>query len=305
MSLIYAARHRLAMVIDRGMSEPESGVARATMLGESGVIDEELKQSFSLSGLSHVIAISGTHITIFAAIIYFLLKWAGLGRKAVYYASLTFIILFVLIAGAPSSAVRSGIMAGLALYGAKIGRPIDFLRIILASAAISLLFVPRLLRDDIGFQLSFGAILGIFYLYPPIDRGLAAIRIGNLWKLRDMMAVTLAAQFATGGIIAYHFGVISILAILANALVLWTSAFILIFLAAAMLLGLIVGNFEELFFLPAKLIIDYMYLVADLVARLPLSFIEVEKKSIWVVVYYASMLLVLIWNGRRSTSTEA
>jgi competence protein ComEC len=285
-SFLYAVRHRLGELIDRGLEEPESGVARATILGESKLIDEELRDSFALSGLSHVIAISGTHITIFAGIIYAVLAYFGLPRVRIFYFSLVFIVFFVLLAGAPASAVRAGIMSSFLLYAVHIGRLSSFDRVLYLSAALMLAYKPALLRDDIGFQLSFISVLGLFYLYPLLSSRLERLGIGNAFKWRDVLAISLAAQLASAGLIAFHFKQFSLYSIIANILVVWASPFILIFLLVAIFLGLIIGAYEVLIFFPAKIIIDYMYLVSDLVVSWPYASIALSLSPRSLFLYY-------------------
>ncbi len=292
---LYAVRHRIGVIIEQGLGEPESDIARATVLGEAKLIDKELQASFSLSGLSHVVAISGTHITIMAGLIYFLLLRLGLGRGPIFYISLVLILLFVIMADSPSSGVRSGIMAALLMYGVKIGRPASFSRVLIFSGFLMLLVKPAYLRDDIGFQLSFLSLFGLIQLYPLLDSLLLRLGIGNFFKLREATAISLAASLATAGIVAFHFGTVSVYGVLANILVLWASALILISLLIAIVLSFFVNGLAILFFLPARWLITYLRLVSDWVVSLPGARFSLEA-SFWpVFAYYLVLALLILW----------
>ncbi len=175
----------------------------------------------SLSGTTHLVALSGYNITIIA--------WAAMGifgalfrRRAAFFLTILFIIGFVLMAGAESSVVRAAIMGILALLAKEIGRIFDFRNAIIFAALIMVLFNPKVLVYDVGFQLSFLALLGIVYLRPVIQKISKMKDEPGFLSWRDNLLTTASAQFAVAPLLIINFGVFSPTSLLANIIILET-----------------------------------------------------------------------------------
>lgn len=299
LTISFNLKNKIRDIIDRGLSEPESGLARAIILGDGNIIDNDLRADFSRSGISHIVAISGLHIGIIAGMIAFFLFKIGLSRDKIFYFTTIILALFIILVGMPASAVRAGIMVILAMYALKIGRVSQIERLIILVACILLLINPKLLRDDIGFQLSFTAVLGISYIFPIIKKYLEKIKVTNKFKIRDILGVTLAAQISTGPIAAFHFGVLPILGIMANLLVLWTLPFLIASIILAIFLSFIFSKFIVFIFFIPMATIDYIILVSGLVSKIPLAFFEVNLNIVFLLVYYVLLGSYCFWGNRK------
>ncbi len=162
------------------------------------------------------------------------------------------------------------------------------------AGAILLFINPKLLRDDIGFELSFLAVLGITYLYPLLDKWFERLKIPRLKGIRDIFNVTISAQVFTLPVIAYNFSQISIIAPLANLLVLWILPFLMIFILGALVLSLVFPVWSVLFFLPSFLILKYIIFIAVLLTGVPYSYVAVDYFWWgWIGVYYFFMSWVV------------
>jgi len=177
-----------------------------------------------------------------------------------------------------------GFLALLALNSGRLNRLTN--SVMFAGAA--LLFVnPKMLRDDIGFQLSFLAVIGIIYIYPVIDRWLDKIELPKLRGIRDIIAITISAQVLALPIIAYNFSIISLISPLANLLILWTLPFIMIAMLIGLLLSFFLPAFSFIFFLPAGLLIKYIIIIADKLTEIPYAYIKLDYLNFfWIVLYY-------------------
>lgn len=289
-------------IIDKSMSYPESEILSAMLLGLRREIPEEISDNFSRAGLSHIIAISGLHITIIAGILMFILLGFGLKRKRAFWLSTLGLVGFLFLIGFRPSSIRAGIMGWLAMLALSIGRLNQSLRAFTLAAFILLLFNPLLIWD-VGFQLSFLAVLGIIFFKDGIEKILVKIKIPNWINIRTILAMTLAAQIMVLPLIVYCFGTLSLIAPLANILVLpileiiMIGGLILIFLGAIWLpLGRIVG-------LGLQLLIGWIEGVASKLTQLNGSYFELGKMEwIWIVLIY-SVIAWLIWiwrsKGRR------
>ena len=266
---IYSFKDKVRLLINSSLNKDESDFARAIILGDKRALSTEVRENFSKSGLSHIAVISGLHISIIVALLMFFLIFAGLNRNSAFYASGFFLFLYIILIGAPASATRAGLMGFLLLLSLKIGRLNKIANSLLLAAVILLLINPRLLRDDIGFQLSFLAVLGIIYIYPKIKRVLEKIFVFKKFKnnfsifIINTICITLSAQIITAPILLYNFGTVSLIAPVSNILVLWLLPFLLISLFAAIVLGLIFPSLSALFFLPAGFILKYILFIAE------------------------------------------
>lgn len=220
-------------------------VVAAMALGDKAALTQELKDVYSITGASHILALSGLHLSI----IYMLLTLIFGGRRKLFtmHSSLFTIIsvwAFVFLVGMPVSVVRAATM--LTVYALlSLGRRDRMSVNTLAFTAIVLLMVSPLSFFDIGFQMSFMAVLSILLWMPLLDN-----RHHWLW---GMMAVSCAAQMGTAPLIAYYFGRFSCYFLLTNLivipaamLILWLMPVVLLFPSLAYLLLYIVSWLNRL-----------------------------------------------------------
>src|SRR3989344_4245442 len=140
--------------------EPASSLAKALLLSSRRETPAELNNIFARLGLSHVIAISGMHLVIIAWLLEAFLIALGLSRKSVSWWVLSIILFYLYLTGLPGSGVRATLMIALILLGRSLGRYSSPFYSLLLSAVILVLINPHILLYDIGWQLSFLAVLG-------------------------------------------------------------------------------------------------------------------------------------------------
>jgi len=203
-------------IIQNNLSPPHSALLSAIILGEKSEIDNHTRELFSQAGVSHIIAISGMHIGIISLLIFWSLIYIGVGRQKSFKFIILFLIFYLLLIGFMASAVRAVIMGLILMYGYKEGRLSSSARALIFAAGFLLLLNPRLLRWDVGFQLSFLATLGIIYFYTVFDKWLKKIPE----KIRAILAVTLSAQILTLPLVFYYFNIVSFISLITNILIL-------------------------------------------------------------------------------------
>jgi competence protein ComEC len=208
-------------------------------LGSRQNIPNDLKEAFHKTGTVHVLAISGYNIMIIAGSVL-----AGLvlflKRKWAFWISVLAILIFVILTGATASVVRAAIMGFLLLFAQGYGRLYDPKNSIIFAGATMIFFNPFIFRFDIGFQLSFAAVLGLMYLYPYLDSKLE--KVPKLGTLKEIVLMTISAQIAVMPLLLYYFKNFSVISLPSNILV-------LPFIPFAMFMGLISGV-SGLIFLP-------------------------------------------------------
>ena len=217
--------------------EKEKGLAEALLIGYKNDLDKELVQSYSNTGVVHIIAISGLHLGIIYWLLELLFQPLLKKRKTKWLRPLLIISglwTFSLLAGAQPSVLRSALMFSMIVIGESLGRKNTAFNSLACSALILLLINPYWLWD-LGFQLSYAAVASILIFMRPVYNLLYFPNklIDFIWK---MNAVTLAAQILTLPLSIYHFHQFPPLFFLSNLLAVPLSSIILL---AAILLCVI------------------------------------------------------------------
>ncbi len=312
---LFAFKDRAASVVARLVPDPEAALLSGILLGIRSGIPADLYDDYNTTGTSHIIVISGSNISFIAAA--FALSFGRvLGKRRAYWLTLAGITLYVLLVGADAAVVRAGIMGGLFVTATYLGRRSTAYVSLCASAFVLTLISPLALWD-VSFQLSFAATLGLILLAPPLerlfDRGLARVlphdpSTGGLRFLNQALVLTLAAQVLTLPLVAYHFGRVSLVAPLANLLILPVQPPIMGLGGAATLIGL-VPALEPLARACAWipwLCLAYTNAVVGWMAGWPLASVEIGRdKAVWLALACAAVLVLLwAWRRRRSTAPE-
>lgn len=201
----------------RGMSAEERAVVAAMTLGDKSGLTGELKETYSVTGASHVLALSGLHL----GIIYFILTLL-FSRRRVHAMGQAAVVVticgYVFMVGLPASAVRAATMFSLCSLVSMLNRDRMSLNTI-SFAAVVMLAANPLYLWDVGFQMSFMAVIGILVFYNPFYRCLSGRRVWCVRMFRRLWALTsvsVAAQLGVAPLIAYYFGRFSCYFILTN-----------------------------------------------------------------------------------------
>jgi len=291
---LYGLRDKMRRNVISGLGGEAGSLARAILLGDKTGLPAKTKEKFSQAGLSHIMAISGMHISIIAVIIMYTLINIGFSRPKAYYLSIAILGFYIMLIGLPASAMRAGLMAFLVLTALKLGRITRIERSITIVAACLLLFNPRLLRDDVGFILSFLAVLGIAYLYPVFDAWWERTNIAGGKAIRDIFFITMAVQIFTWPVLVYNFGILSIIAPVSNILSLWILPAIIVAGFIAIALSSILPAFSPAWFLPLKIALDYLAFIARSLSTIPYAYIELNSpRFIWLLLYYLILIIFI------------
>lgn len=293
---IILLRNKIIEKINFGMLEPEASLGRAIIIGDKKNIDQNLRDSFSKSGLSHIIAISGLHISIFSLTLLWFLFFLGFSRKSGILVISAILVFYIILIGAPPSAVRAGVMGFLAFLAIFLGRLNKSENALMFCALIMLLFNPKILRDDIGFQLSFLSVLGIVYFYPFLNNKMANIykNYAFLKAPLSIISLTIAAQALIIPIIAINFKQISLISPLSNLLALWTLPFLLALGMGAIILSFFYSPLAPLFFAPTQFILKYLIFISDFLGSLPLASLKTESPPlIFIIIYYLTTIFLV------------
>lgn len=224
---LYAFKKRFEHNISSAMSFPHSAFVNGMLLGATDEFPKELNDAFTTTGVSHLTALSGYNITVIIVFVSFLLSFIFPSSLVTTLLSLSAIALFVLMTGASPSAVRAALMGGALLAAREFGRLGNPIRILLCAACVMIFINPRILVFDVGFQLSFLAVLGLAYVSPYLMEKMR--NVPEFLKLKESFVTTVSAQVAVLPLIAYQFHQVSVVAPLTNVLVLPLVPFAMLF----------------------------------------------------------------------------
>lgn len=269
---------------------PQAMLAAMT-LGEREGLSDRAKEVLNRTGTRHIVAISGLHMAIVGVIVFKLLIFMGLWRRHAFWVSLIALGTFVLLVGAPPSAVRAGIMAALYLGATQLGRLTQAWRLLLAAAVIMLLVQPYILTT-VSFQLSFTAVLGIILFKPWIDTGLAWVP----WSgVRDLASVSLAAQLTTWPLIAYTFEQVSVVGIVANLIAVPVLPTVMVLGVGFLLVGWASTLLAKALLWPAWVVLRALFWMLEQLSVLPFAAYSVGVFGILGLVVYYGVLALVYW----------
>lgn len=286
-SALLNLREKVKNIFKENLPKEKAAFLTGITIGGKEDFSKELKDKMSLSGTTHLVAISGYNISI--------IVWAaGLFFASIFSASVSFylsvftIILFVIMTGAEASVVRAAIMGGIVLLSGRAERLYNPRNAVVITAFIMALFNPRILIFDAGFQLSFAALLGIIYLSPAI-KNLLKSESGGFLSWKENAIITASAQIMAMPILIFNFGIFSFNSLLANIL-------ILEFVPMTMGLGFImagVGLFSvflaKILGILANIFISYDFFMIDIFSKFSLILPIKEVSFVFYFVYYAAV----------------
>jgi len=231
------------------LSEKSKEFTKGIILADRTEMDRETVEDFSKSGLVHILAISGSHMAIIFWLILLLLKpiFPANFRNVPIVISLIFIWLFAIFIDFGSSVIRSCIMITAYYFYVLLQRKPDLLHAMAISGLAILIFDTNQLFD-VGFQLSFIAVFGIFWLNEPILKYLPKPKNNVQNFLVNVISISIAAQLATLPLVIYYFHQYSLISVIANLVVIPFSEIIIVF---ALLMTILLGFGFEISWLNA------------------------------------------------------
>ncbi len=308
---LYRLQQKLAQVYRQGMEQDTAGALGAMLLGEKAMLLQETKDLYQRSGIAHILAISGLHISILGAAVFGLLRKTGLPNIVAAAFSMSLLVLFSLMAGMGVSTVRAVAMFGIYLGAVCCGRAYDSVNGLAAAAAFILAGNPRALFLA-GFQFSFAAVAGVLF-----GKGLCQIFRPRL-RLSEAMITSFGIQVLTLPLTAWYYFELPAYAMLLNLLVLPFMALVLAAglaggvlgalssigacngIAAAGVLGTassIVAYLSKGLLGACSLLLTYFSKAGELFLKLPGAVYTIGKPHAWQMAGYALSLGVCIRAG--------
>ena len=283
-SALFFAKQKFLEKMNFAIAEPENLLMGGLILGEKSSFNQDLRASFVNTGTIHIVALSGYNITIVSQ--WFMKLFSFLPKNLAIGMGILSILLFILMTGGSSTAIRAGIMATLALIARATGRTYDVARALILAGVIMLFVNPLTLVYDVSFELSFIATVAVIFFAPRIEKYFLWVtpKLG----LRDIVSVTCATYIFILPFILYKMGNLSLVALPANIL-------ILPFIPFTMALGFFTGFAALLWYIIALplgyisyLMLHYELWVINFFSHLPLAaFVIPDFPLLFTLLTYA------------------
>ncbi|TSC53136.1 MAG: Uncharacterized protein LiPW39_433 [Parcubacteria group bacterium LiPW_39] len=305
---LFWLKNKFENSISQILVEPQSALLDGLLLGEKRGFSQELMNDFGRTGTTHIIALSGYNITIIAFSLIGLFNFFMLRRTVSFWLAVAAIVLFVVMTGASASVVRAAVMGILILVARQSSRLYSIRNALVFAGALMIWLNPKVLTFDLGFQLSFAATWGLIYIAPILQEWFTTKKESDfslawltkrtfdksLKSLREILIATLSAQVAVLPLLVINFGQLSLIAPLANVL-------ILLFVPATMFWGFLAGlvgifwlGLGKILGWVVWLFLTYEIKVIEILAEAPLAALKF-KWSWWGGAVYYLLLIYFIW----------
>ncbi len=299
-------RRYITNMIDTVFPADVSPFARALLLGDTETLDYETDTAFKISGIRHIIAVSGLHVSILFSLVFLL------GGKRNWLASLIglpVLLFFAAVAGFSPSIVRACVMHGLMAIGLLIKKEYDPPAALSFAVLIMLLCNPWTVAN-VGFQLSVGCIIGILLLSEPIRNWMMdPKRLGKAKgfgkKAANFFATSVSVSASATVIVtplcAYYFGMVSLVSVLTNLLTLWVVTYIFYGMVIVCLVGVLSASVSAALAWLVAWPMRYVLLMAKALASFPLAAVYTDSiyVVIWLVLSYILLAVYLLMKKKR------
>lgn len=284
--------------LDKDLAELCIGI----LIGDRGNLEDKIEEDFKKSNLTHMLAVSGSHFVYIITCIKYLekvFKWRNFNNVL----TIIIIILFMELTGNTASVIRSGIMAIMLILAKVFHRKSDVWTNMAISAVLALVYNPYTLFD-IGFELSYGGVIGIVVFYDKVKDTLGKIII-KMHKESKMLqyilegtSVTISANLVIIPIMIYNFNTISFSFIVSNLLAGGLLGIIVILGFLLVFLSLMLGQTLSIFFYILNFLLKALTKIAEVCSKLPFSYIYVPTPKILGIFIFYSYLFFIINRDR-------
>lgn len=308
LSFIFQARRNLAQSLSSLLPEPQASLAQGMLLGIRNSIPEDVLTRFNLAGISHILAISGLHVSVITGMLLALFQFIC-GKRYYLYVWLSLLVLwfYALLAGASPSVIRAAIMASIFLLAELTGRQKNVAPALFLAGALMLTANPRVI-GEVSFQLSMMAMLGLVYIFPLLKQGseaAAAFLTAAVKPLKPLagfvtenLLLTVAASLAVWPLTALYFSRVSPAAPLATLASVPAVAPIIVSSLLTAVGGLVFVSLGQVFSWLAWLCLSYLLLIADVFGSLPAASIEIDISSTMLLLAYYLLLGAAVYRMR-------
>ena len=276
--------------IDNLFDKNSAQLLKAMLIGDKEDLEDDIIDTFRKSNLSHILAISGMHVSYIIMGIGFLINKIKIGKIKGKIITILFLIFFMLLTGNSPSVTRACIMSCYIILASLLHKRVNTFYALNISMIILLVINPYYMFD-IGFQLSYSGTFGILLFHKTLSK----ILNKNKSKIKDILIVTLSANIVILPIILYHFNTLSLSFLISNLCVTPFIGIIMILGFITIIISLIFFPFAKILSFILKILINLFLKIVTITSNLPLSQIYIPTPKIYtIVIYYLIIFTILI-----------
>lgn len=290
--------------INKLIPEKYGAIFTGLILGETSKVEEEVNDNFKIANISHVLAISGMHITYIVLGIELLLK-KGIGKRKTRIVTIIILVIYMFITGFSPSVVRASIMGIVMLISKLIHRKNDIWTSISLSLLILLIYNPFLILN-VGLQLSYLGTIGIVCFNKNVYNFLRKLKIRNkkikyrinrkiilfMDKIKEILSVTLSAQIVILPILLFNFNILGIYFFISNILVSIIIGPIIIVGFVCILISFISIEIAKILSIFMSVGIQILISISE-ISHLPFSKIYIPTPKVWqIIIYYICVIVI-------------
>ncbi len=280
--------------MERVMPKADAAAEYAMLFGGYDGIKPELLEAFTLTGIVHILSVSGSHISLIAAVMAGLAGFFRLPKYAGAVLVIGTIAIYSVLSGCVPPVIRSAVMGGLAFISMVMGRERDSRYILAITALFMLMLNPRLLFN-ISFQLSFLATGGLLYMAPVIAEFLRNHKCPRLVAMG--VSITISAQLSTLPVLGWYFNQLSLSSLPANLLVVPIVEFMIVLGLGAGAMGVILPFLSGIVFSMVSLLMGVVYFLTRFMAGLPGSTVWIPSMGVLGIILYYILMILLCMPG--------
>lgn len=290
-SFIHNIQKYIKDTINGTLTDEEGNLLLAILLGDKDKLSEDIQESFKTSNLSHMLAVSGAHVSYIILGLTYVLQNSIIGKKNGKIVCIIFLLAFMAITNFTPSVTRACIMAILILLSSIIYRKSDVYTNISVAALITLIFNPYSLLD-LGFQLSYGGTIGIIIFIKRIQEKKSNSKVINY--IKQMALVSIYANIIIIPIMMYHFNTVSFTFIISNIMASPILGIIVITGFLFIITSITVKPLTRLIAIFIKPILSILIKISQICSKLPFSNILVVTPYMFNVISYYAIILYCI-----------
>jgi competence protein ComEC len=292
--VLFTIKHLFIENLEKTIPEPESSLAKGELVGEKASLGKELESDLRRVGVSHIVVLSGYNVTIIADSIIKMLSF--LPRAVSLYSGIGGILLFVLFSGGGATIVRASIMAILVILARYFGKLYDIGNALFFATICMVFVTPTILLFDPSFQLSVLATIGIMYS-TYTERFFTFIT--KKFSFREIFSSTISAQAFVLPLLLFITGEVSLIAPLANLLILPVIPLTMLLSFLTGISGFLFSYAGLLFGMISSLILSYQIFIVEKLSLLPFASVSVSSKILpAVLIFYCGGLIYFLFKKR-------
>ncbi len=293
LTFLFGIKNNIRNSFQKMFSPEQSALLFGILFGVNDGFSKQFAQNLANSGLRFITAIDGLHMQIVLLILFGAFAYL-LPKRYAYLVTFIFVCLFIAMTGFTASGIRASLMAAIAVLAKETGRiyaPHNALALV---ALILTLINPKVLAYDVGFQLSFLAVLSIIYFLPVLRKIIHARETPGILGWRESLLITISVQLATAPIVITQFQNFSLTSFVGSVAIVWALPFILSLGFLTALFSLVLYPIAFIFSFLIRPIIDYVIIVVNLCAHMAVLF-NPSFPFITLLLYYGVLVSLMYW----------